>query len=230
MEPYPLRRPSGRGRDLHARPPRVLAEPADRQRRARLRRRRPLPLRDDRLRARAGRDRRPGRDDVPPHCTRPAACTTTSGRHGRAAERTKETQRMASNGIKDRVAIVGMGCTKFGEHWDKGPRRPARSTPRTTRTRRRASIRTTSTPTGSARWAQLSGSTLSVPLKIPYKPVTHVENFCATGSEALRQACYAVAIAAPTTSRWRSASRSSRTRATRASSAPSRRTTARSAA
>src|SRR6185503_2011329 len=28
---------------------------------------------------------------------------------------------MASNGIKDRVAIVGMGCTKFGEHWDKGP-------------------------------------------------------------------------------------------------------------
>ena len=26
---------------------------------------------------------------------------------------------MASRGIKDRVAIVGMGCTKFGEHWDK---------------------------------------------------------------------------------------------------------------
>src|SRR5439155_455116 len=27
---------------------------------------------------------------------------------------------MASNGIRDRVAIVGMGCTPFGEHWDKG--------------------------------------------------------------------------------------------------------------
>jgi len=26
---------------------------------------------------------------------------------------------MASNGIRDRVAIVGMGCTKFAEHWDK---------------------------------------------------------------------------------------------------------------
>ena len=26
---------------------------------------------------------------------------------------------MASHGIKDRVAIVGMGCTKFAEHWDK---------------------------------------------------------------------------------------------------------------
>ena len=23
-------------------------------------------------------------------------------------------------GIKDKVAIVGMGCTRFGERWDKG--------------------------------------------------------------------------------------------------------------
>ena len=27
---------------------------------------------------------------------------------------------MASHGIKDRVAIVGMGCTNFVEHWDLG--------------------------------------------------------------------------------------------------------------
>ena len=26
---------------------------------------------------------------------------------------------MGSHGIRDRVAIVGMGCTPFGEHWDK---------------------------------------------------------------------------------------------------------------
>ena len=26
---------------------------------------------------------------------------------------------MASHGIKDRVAIVGAGCIKFAEHWDK---------------------------------------------------------------------------------------------------------------
>ncbi|MBI5089370.1 MAG: acetyl-CoA acetyltransferase, partial [Actinobacteria bacterium] len=26
---------------------------------------------------------------------------------------------MASHGIRDQVAIVGMGCTNFGEHWDK---------------------------------------------------------------------------------------------------------------
>ena len=28
---------------------------------------------------------------------------------------------MSSHGIRDRVAIIGMGCTPFGEHWDKGP-------------------------------------------------------------------------------------------------------------
>jgi len=26
---------------------------------------------------------------------------------------------MASHGIRDQVAIVGMGCTNFGEHWDR---------------------------------------------------------------------------------------------------------------
>ena len=26
---------------------------------------------------------------------------------------------MSSNGFKDRVAIVAMGCTKFKDHWDK---------------------------------------------------------------------------------------------------------------
>ena len=26
---------------------------------------------------------------------------------------------MASNGFKDRVAIISMGCTKFRDHWDK---------------------------------------------------------------------------------------------------------------
>ena len=41
-----------------------------------------------------------------------------------------------------------------------------------------------------------SGLTLSRPLKIDNKPVTRVENYCATGSEAFRNACYAVASGA----------------------------------
>ena len=42
----------------------------------------------------------------------------------------------------------------------------------------------------------MSGVTLAAPLKLENKPVTRVENYCATGSEALRQACYAVASGA----------------------------------
>ncbi len=42
----------------------------------------------------------------------------------------------------------------------------------------------------------VSGLTLSRPLKIDYKPVTRLENMCATGSEAFRNACYAVASGA----------------------------------
>ena len=42
----------------------------------------------------------------------------------------------------------------------------------------------------------MSGITLARPLQLEGKPVTRVENYCATGSEALRQAAYAVASGA----------------------------------
>lgn len=102
---------------------------------------------------------------------------------------------MASNGICDRVAIVGMGCTSFGEHWN--------------RSQDDLLIEAAEAAQASAGidadridayWlgtmGNLSGLTLSEPLKINYKPVTHVENYCATGSEALRNAAYAVASGA----------------------------------
>src|SRR6202167_6619725 len=41
-----------------------------------------------------------------------------------------------------------------------------------------------------------SGIVLASALKLEGKPVTRVENYCATGSEALRQAAYAVASGA----------------------------------
>ena len=50
--------------------------------------------------------------------TRPA---TGDGRRPHdERRRTLREETMASHGIKDRVAIVGMGCTRFAEHWDKG--------------------------------------------------------------------------------------------------------------
>src|SRR4051795_6198887 len=50
-------------------------------------------------------------------------CTTISGRHVRCASFHWECRNagggvVASRGIRDRVAIVGMGCTRFGERWD----------------------------------------------------------------------------------------------------------------
>src|SRR5208283_3133458 len=103
---------------------------------------------------------------------------------------------MASKGIKDRVAIVGMGCTKFGEHWDKS----AEDLMVEAAYAAHASAGTTPDDID-AYWlgtmaSGVSGLTLSEPLKIQYKPVSRVENMCATGSESLRQACYAVACGA----------------------------------
>ena len=90
-----------------------------------------------------------------------------------------------------------MGCTKFGEHWqlsaddllidamadcfDANPRID------------RADV--------DAYWlgtlgSGQSGLTLSKPLGLDYKPVTRVENYCASGSEAFRNACYGVASGA----------------------------------
>src|SRR5260370_13230792 len=42
----------------------------------------------------------------------------------------------------------------------------------------------------------LSGLPLPRPIKLDYKPVTRVENVCATGSESFRNACYGVASGA----------------------------------
>ena len=103
---------------------------------------------------------------------------------------------MASNGIRDRVAIVGMGCTAFGEHWDKGT--DDLLVEAATEAYRSAGVEPSAVD---AYWlgtmgSGLSGLVLSEALKIPYKPVTRLENMCATGSEAIRNAAYAVASGA----------------------------------
>ena len=103
---------------------------------------------------------------------------------------------MGSHGIKDRVAIVGMSCTPFREHWDKG-------TDDLLIDAAQAAYRSAGVEKDDvdAYWlgtaqSGMSGITLAAPLKLEGKPVTRVENMCATGSEALRQASYAVASGA----------------------------------
>ena len=93
---------------------------------------------------------------------------------------------MGSHGIKDQVAIVGMGCTRFAEHWDKSLDDLIIEASEDTF----ASAGVTKDDVD-AYWlgtaqSGMSGITLARPLQLEGKPVTRVENYCTTGSEALR--------------------------------------------
>ncbi len=105
-----------------------------------------------------------------------------------------------ADGIRDKVAVLGMGCSVFGERWeddsvdllleaflecleDAGLEKKDIN----------------------AAWIgnhidEISigkgGCYLAGALHLPFIPVTRVENFCASGTEAFRGACYAVASGA----------------------------------
>ncbi len=103
---------------------------------------------------------------------------------------------MGSHGIKDRIAIVGMGCTNFIENWKSGFDDLLIEAANAAYTS--AGVAKDDVDAywlGTANGA-MSGITAARPLQLQNKPVTRVENYCATGSEALRQASYAVASGA----------------------------------
>ena len=103
---------------------------------------------------------------------------------------------MASNGIRDQVAIIGAGCIPFGERWTDSLDDMIIDAAQATYAS--AGIDQESIDAfwfGTAQ-SGMAGITMAAPLKIHGKPVTRVENYCATGSEAMRQAAYAVASGA----------------------------------
>ena len=103
---------------------------------------------------------------------------------------------MASHGIRDKVAIIGMGCTNFGEHWNKSTDDLLIDSSSAALANAGITLDDVDAFWLGTMGSGLSGLTLSRPLRIQHKPVTHVENYCATGSEAFRNACYAVASGA----------------------------------
>ena len=103
-------------------------------------------------------------------------------------------------GIKDKVAILGMGCCRFGERWDASPEdlmveayseamADAGISPEQIDA---AWFSTHMEDVGTGR----GGTPMSIALRLPNIGVTRVENFCAGGSEAIRAAVYAVASGA----------------------------------
>ncbi|MDG4818787.1 acetyl-CoA acetyltransferase [Micromonospora sp. WMMD956] len=104
---------------------------------------------------------------------------------------------MASRRTVNDVAIVAMGCTPFRDHWHASAddllvdavRECVGSTPALT-------LDDVDAFWVGTQGSGLSGQTLARPLRLTGKPVTRVENYCATGSEAFRNAAYAVASGA----------------------------------
>ena len=105
-----------------------------------------------------------------------------------------------ATGIKDKVCIVGMGCTAFGEHW--GHSAEDLMVDAYVEALADAGIEADDID---AAWLGVcfdeisvgkSGMALAHALRLPFLPVTRVENFCASGTESFRGACYAVAAGA----------------------------------
>ncbi|MES2282241.1 MAG: acetyl-CoA acetyltransferase [Pseudomonadota bacterium] len=105
-----------------------------------------------------------------------------------------------ATGIRDKVAIIGMGCSRFGERWDVGT--PELLSEAFEEALADAGIERKQINAawyGSGMDAVNVGNS-SIPaamaLRLEGIPVSRVENMCATATEALRGATYAVASGA----------------------------------
>jgi acetyl-CoA C-acetyltransferase len=98
-----------------------------------------------------------------------------------------------AEGIKDKVAVIGMGCVKFGENW--GQSAADMIIDAVYEAYEDAGIEPKDIQ---AAWigtcqAGVRGTQLAIPLKLEYIPISRLENACATASDAFRNACYGVA-------------------------------------
>ena len=99
-------------------------------------------------------------------------------------------------GVRNKVAIIGMGCTRFGERWDKSV--GDLIVEACYEAFEDAGVEPKDIQAGwlSTVWSGELGRTLAYPLKIGFIPITRVENRCASGHDAFINACYAVACGA----------------------------------
>ncbi|MBU4175797.1 MAG: acetyl-CoA acetyltransferase [Actinobacteria bacterium] len=105
-----------------------------------------------------------------------------------------------AEGIRDKVVILGMGCTKFGEQWEANSEDLAIES--FNECLKDAKIEKKDVQ---AAWLGShidevnigkGGNFLGLTLHLPLIPITRTENFCASGTEAFRGAAYGVASGA----------------------------------
>jgi len=97
------------------------------------------------------------------------------------------------SGFSNEVAIIGMGCTRFGELWDKDIKDLIIDS--CYEAFEDAGVKSRDIQAGW--WSTMSsgemGRTMAYPLKTDYIPITRVENRCAGGQDTFMNACFAVA-------------------------------------
>jgi len=103
-------------------------------------------------------------------------------------------------GIKNKVAIIGMGCTKFGELWDKSEQDLMVDAYKEALADAGVETKDIDAAWFGSCFEEVNvgkgGIALARALNLPNIAVTRVENFCTSGTEAIRGACYAVASGA----------------------------------
>ena len=105
-----------------------------------------------------------------------------------------------ASGIKDKVAILGMGCAKFGERYDADAEDLMVEAFEECIADAGVDVSEIQAAWGSTTFDEMGVGKSAIPysqaLRLPNIPVTRVENYCASGSEAFRGAAYAVASGA----------------------------------
>jgi acetyl-CoA C-acetyltransferase len=98
-------------------------------------------------------------------------------------------------GIRDRVAVVSMGCTRFGELFHMSDQDLMVESCYAALEDAKMDLKEIKAAWVGIQGAETgySGCKLARALKTDYIPITRVENYCATGIEAFRNAAYAVA-------------------------------------
>lgn len=95
--------------------------------------------------------------------------------------------------LKDKVAIIGMGCTRFGELWDKDVDDLITEAVFEALADAGLQMRDIQAAWVGTQFSGITGASVSNPLQLQYIPVTRVENACGTGIEAIRNAAFSVA-------------------------------------
>jgi len=101
------------------------------------------------------------------------------------------------HGFKDKVAVVGMGCSKFGVRFEASKEDLVWEAVQECLQDANLDINEIDAFWFGTAMSEWAGVGLSQYLKLKdNKPVTRIENYCCTGTDAFRNACFAVASGA----------------------------------